>query len=86
MQTRIMDCMDCHNRPSHNYQPPTFFLNTALAAGHDSKRTSVIKSKALEIIDKQFSTTDTAMIVIRDEINKYYKEKYPIFIRIKIFS
>ena len=77
MQTRTMDCMDCHNRPSHNYQPPTFFLNNALAAGNIPKELPWIKSKALEIMDKKFSTTDTAMIVIRDEINKYYKEKYP---------
>jgi nitrate/TMAO reductase-like tetraheme cytochrome c subunit len=77
MQTRTMDCMDCHNRPSHNYQPPTFFLNNALAAGTIPKELPWIKSKALEIMDRKFSTTDTAMIVIRDEINKYYKEKYP---------
>lgn len=77
MQTRTMDCMDCHNRPSHNYQPPTYFINTALAAGTIPKELPWIKAKALEVVDKQFSTTDTAMIVIRNEINNYYKENYP---------
>ncbi len=77
METRTMDCMDCHNRPSHNYQPPTFFINEALAAGAIPKELPWVKSKALEIVQKTFSTTDTAMIAIRDEINSYYKEKYP---------
>jgi len=77
METRTMDCMDCHNRPSHSYQPPTFFINNALTAGSIPKELPWIKSKALEILGKEYSTTDTAMIVIRDEINKYYQQKYP---------
>ncbi|PKL83618.1 MAG: cytochrome C [Ignavibacteriae bacterium HGW-Ignavibacteriae-3] len=77
MMTRTMDCMDCHNRPSHNYQPPSFFINTALASGTIPKDLPWVKAQALELVGKKYSTTDTAMIAIRDGINTYYKENYP---------
>ena len=78
METRTVDCMDCHNRPSHNYQPPTFFLNTALTAGTIPRELPYVKSKALEILSKDYRTTDTALTVIKNELNKYYKENYPL--------
>lgn len=77
LETRVMDCMDCHNRPSHNYQPPAFFINGAITAGNIPKELPQIKSLAMEILDKKFSTTDTAMIAIRDQVNSFYKENYP---------
>lgn len=77
MTTRTMDCMDCHNRPSHNYQPPAFFINNAITAGSIPKELPSIKSKAMDILGTDYSTTDTAMIVIKDKINSFYKEKYP---------
>ena len=77
MATRVVDCMDCHNRPSHNYQPPVFFINNAITAGSIPKELPSIKSKAMDILGTDYSTTDTAMIVIKDKINSFYKEKYP---------
>jgi nitrate/TMAO reductase-like tetraheme cytochrome c subunit/uncharacterized membrane protein len=77
MVTRVMDCMDCHNRPAHNYQPPAFFINNAITAGSIPKELPSIKSKAMDILGTDYSTTDTAMIVIKDKINSFYKEKYP---------
>ncbi|MFA5804046.1 MAG: NapC/NirT family cytochrome c [Melioribacteraceae bacterium] len=77
MATRVVDCMDCHNRPSHNYQPPVFFINNAITAGSIPKELPSIKSKAMDILGTDYSTTDTAMIVIKNKINSFYKEKYP---------
>ena len=77
MATRVMDCMDCHNRPAHNYQPPAFFINNAITAGSIPKELPSIKSKTMDILGTDYSTTDTAMIVIKDKINSFYKEKYP---------
>ena len=39
-EIRKMDCMDCHNRPSHRYVPPDFAVNQALAAVHQDLATS----------------------------------------------
>ena len=76
-ETRLMDCMDCHTRPSHNYQPPAFFINNAITAGDIPKELTLIKFAALEVIGKEFETTDDAMKGIEDHINNFYKENYP---------
>ncbi|MCX6150740.1 MAG: NapC/NirT family cytochrome c [Ignavibacteriales bacterium] len=77
LETRVMDCIDCHNRPSHNYKPPAFFVNNALTAGTIPKEFPMIKSLAMDLCGKDYSTTDTAMKAIKDGINSFYKEKYP---------
>ena len=33
LPSRTMDCMDCHNRPSHAYKPPDFAIDLALSTG-----------------------------------------------------
>ena len=33
LEKRVMDCMDCHNRPSHDYRSPFKFINDAITAG-----------------------------------------------------
>lgn len=74
--TRTMDCMDCHNRPSHSYRPPAFFVNDAITAGEIPHNLPEIKSLAMEICDMDFSTTDTAKILIREAIIEFYSENY----------
>lgn len=77
LETRTMDCMDCHNRPSHNYKPPTFFINNALTAGIIPKELPRIKYAALDALGQKFGTTDSAMMIISQKINSFYKENYP---------
>jgi nitrate/TMAO reductase-like tetraheme cytochrome c subunit len=77
LSVRTMDCIDCHNRPSHNYRPPALFVNDAITAGIIPKELPDIKSLSMEICDKNFSTTDSAMNFIKTKINDYYKDKYP---------
>ena len=35
MEIRTMDCMDCHNRPSHRYLSPDKAVNQAMALEQD---------------------------------------------------
>ena len=76
-KTHIMDCMDCHNRPSHSYNHPSSFLNNALTSGEIDKSLPNIKSLAMDLVSKMFSTKDSALEYISTEIKKYYKENYP---------
>lgn len=77
LETRVMDCMDCHNRPSHNYQPPAFFINNAITSGAVSKELKQIKFAAMEILEKEFSTTEEAMKGIEDYLYTFYKDNFP---------
>lgn len=77
LEVRTMDCIDCHNRPSHNYKPPAFFVNSAMTAGDIPKDLPGIKNLSMEICAKEFSTSDSAVQYIKNEIESYYKENYP---------
>lgn len=77
LEVKTMDCMDCHNRPSHNYNPPAFFVNNAITAGEIPRELPEIKSVAMTILSEDFGTTDSAMTYIKDEMNTYYEENYP---------
>jgi hypothetical protein len=76
LTVRKMDCMDCHNRPSHNYQTPIFAINSAITAGMIPKELPEIKSKAMELMNVKYSTNDSAMMGIENGINSYYSENY----------
>ncbi|MCU4163558.1 NapC/NirT family cytochrome c [Carboxylicivirga caseinilyticus] len=74
--TRTMDCMDCHNRPSHNYQLPSEFVDLAISSGEVPKLPK-IKYIAMEILKDPYPTTDTALMVINETIRQFYADNYP---------
>jgi nitrate/TMAO reductase-like tetraheme cytochrome c subunit len=76
---RTMDCLDCHNRPSHDYLSPQDFIDHAFAAGKISKNIPDIKSVAMGILIRDFPTTDSAMNYISSKLVKYYNNNYEDF-------
>jgi nitrate/TMAO reductase-like tetraheme cytochrome c subunit len=75
-QTRTMDCIDCHNRPSHNYKSPPVYFDKAMLNGAISKDIPFIKKVAMGILKQTFSDKDSAFIMIKDSISKFYKSEY----------
>lgn len=75
-EIREMDCMDCHNRPSHDYHTPVSFINNAITSGKIPKELPDIKYLTMEILANEFSTTDSALAYIESEINGYYEMMY----------
>jgi hypothetical protein len=71
---QIMDCMDCHNRPSHSYQPPAFFVNSALTSGTIPKSLPEIKSVSMDICSREFTTKDSALSYIETSLKEYYQD------------
>jgi hypothetical protein len=76
-QTRTMDCIDCHNRPSHNYNSPPVYFDKDLLNGAVSKEIPFIKKVAMDILRQTFSNKDTALMIIKDSIISFYKSGYP---------
>jgi nitrate/TMAO reductase-like tetraheme cytochrome c subunit len=72
-QSRTMDCIDCHNRPSHNYKSPPVYFDKALLTGAVSKDIPFIKKVYMDILRQSFRDKDTALIMIKDQITGYYK-------------
>ena len=77
LEIRDVDCIDCHNRPSHDYKPPEFFINNAITAGNISRELPEIKSIATSICAQEYSSTDSALAEIKLSIEDFYSENYP---------
>lgn len=77
LRIRTMDCIDCHNRPSHLYRPPSLFINSAITAGKIPEELPEVKYITLELCDREYASTDSAMIHIHNEMTRFYKENYP---------
>jgi hypothetical protein len=75
-ETRTMDCIDCHNRPSHNYNSPTVYFDKEMLTGAVSKDIPFIKKVSMGVLRETFSTADTAMLKIAAGISGYYKSDY----------
>lgn len=76
-QYRTMDCLDCHNRPSHDYKSPSHFVDDAITAGNVSADIPEIKSVAMYALAKEYPTKDSARMLITAEIENHYKNYYP---------
>ncbi|MCK5457389.1 MAG: NapC/NirT family cytochrome c [Melioribacteraceae bacterium] len=77
LEVRDVDCIDCHNRPSHKFRAPEFFINQAITAGLISKELPEIKSIAVEVCLEEYSTTDSAFAEIKDKVIEFYEDNYP---------
>lgn len=78
-EKRIVDCIDCHNRPTHIFQPSMNLVNSALTHGDLDKTIPEIKSEGVEVLDAKYTNVADAMAKIDAELRKYYKETYPDF-------
>lgn len=73
---REMDCMDCHNRPSHHYFAPSEFVDHAMVKGDIPNNLPSIKKVAMMVLHKDYPTKDTAIVEIESYIDSYYKKKH----------
>ncbi len=67
-----MDCMDCHNRPSHLFLSAPDFIDHALSAGILSPQLPYIKKAAMEALKQAFETTASAREYIPKSICNFY--------------
>jgi hypothetical protein len=72
-----MDCLDCHNRPSHNYKVPQNFIDEYLVSGDIANDLPDIKSVAMGLYIEDYPTKDSAFNAISSQINEYYELMYP---------
>lgn len=77
---RVVDCIDCHNRPTHIFFPPMVSVNKAISAGTIDKTIPEIKLKAVEVLDAKYKNRDEAMGRIAGDLKKYYQETYADFV------
>jgi hypothetical protein len=74
---RTMDCMDCHDRPTHIFHSPSDLVNLALDTEAIDPALPSIKETAVNLLTADHDTVPGALATIEQGILGYYKEKHP---------
>lgn len=73
-EIRMMDCMDCHNRPSHRYRSPNDAVNFALSIGKINPQLPWVKSNVVELLAQKYETEAEALDKIQTALWTIYPE------------
>ena len=76
-EMRRMDCIDCHNRPTHIYRAPSKAVNQFLSMGTIDRTLPSAKRIAIEALIRDYATRDSARVAIADQIRETYNDEYP---------
>jgi len=74
---RRMDCVDCHNRPTHIYVAPDQAVDRSLLARRLDSSLPYLKQQSVAALTGNYETTPAAMQGIAKAIESYYETKYP---------
>ncbi|HEX2327238.1 MAG TPA: cytochrome C [Candidatus Angelobacter sp.] len=73
---RTMDCIDCHNRPTHIYLLPERAIDRAIATGDISPTLPFVKKTAVSILKQEYATSQDADAKIPAALENFYKNNY----------
>lgn len=76
-ETRAMDCIDCHNRPTHAFELPESAVDLRMSRGLVSPELPYVRKKAVELLKVDYPDQATAHARIVDGITSFYRASYP---------
>ena len=76
-EIRVFDCIDCHNRPSHQFLPPAVAINNEISAGTIPRTLPYVRRVGLELLNSAYATHEEAEAAIRSTLTAYYEDTYP---------
>ena len=74
---RIMDCIDCHNRPTHTFYVPAKAIDWIIDTHPELAALPYFKRQAVKTIDDDYETHSTGMAAVRAAILDFYASEYP---------
>jgi NapC/NirT cytochrome c family, N-terminal region len=74
---RLMDCIDCHNRPTHRFQQPGAAVDESLAAGVLDRSLPFIKKVSVEALEATYDSHEAAAAGIRGRLVDFYGKRDP---------
>lgn len=72
-----MDCVDCHNRPTHVFQLPDAAVDEALSQGRISTDLPFIKKAAVDVLTPKYPDRVIAAQRIAAGLLTFYRMSYP---------
>jgi hypothetical protein len=76
-ETRAMDCIDCHNRPTHAFELPENAIDLRMSRGSISTELPYIRKKAVELLKADYTDRESAQKQIVEALETYYRTEYP---------
>lgn len=74
---RTMDCIDCHNRPSHVYRMPSDELDASIEAGRIERSLPFVHREGLRILKETYASHEEAVRKIPAALSEFYAKTYP---------
>ncbi len=74
---REMDCIDCHNRPTHTFELPDRAVDEAMYAGAISPDLPFARKLSVELLKKPYASREEAAAQIPAAFEKYYRDPCP---------
>jgi len=74
---RVMDCIDCHNRPTHIYAAPVTAVNLAMSTGAIDSTLPFVKRQAVQALAATYPSTAAAVQGIATSLRAFYDSAYP---------
>jgi hypothetical protein len=71
---RRMDCMDCHNRPAHQYQSPNRALDLAMMQGKIDPSIEFIKKNSAKALLGKYTSQEQALVEIDRQLHASYPQ------------
>ena len=73
---RVMDCIDCHDRPSHIFTPPDQSVDSALLGRRLDPAMPFIKAQAVAALTASYNSSEEARSGIAKSLSDFYAGKY----------
>jgi hypothetical protein len=80
---RRMDCIDCHNRPTHIYYPASRSVNHLMSVGWIDPSLPSAKNLAVYALENSYTSAKAGTDSIKSIINAYYNANYPAVVAAK---
>jgi len=74
-EIRVMDCIDCHNRPAHVMLSPNDAIDRALSLNHLDPAYPELKYTAVDLLEGEYETVDEANTAIREGMRDAYADQ-----------
>lgn len=74
---RTMDCVDCHNRPSHTFRMPEEEVDHAMVVGAISRDLPFVRREGIRLLKAEYPSREAAVQGIADGLQAFYAKEHP---------
>ncbi len=75
----VMDCIDCHNRPTHRFLSPEKSMDEVLTSYSALRQLPYYKQEAVKAIKGEYATHEEGVAAVQAALIKYYETEHADF-------